>query len=122
MDALLVSSDLMLSSQASGAASRAGCELRVVTNIAAGLEILSQQAIALVMLDLGTPGNEPAEVVPTLRAATENELAIVSFGPHVHKQRLEAARQAGCDMVISRGQFHSQAEEILRRYIPADNA
>ena len=122
MDSLLVSFDLMLSSQASGAANRAGCELKVVPNIAAAVDALSQQPGTLVVLDLGTPGNEPAEVVPKLRAATETELAIVAFGPHVHKQRLEAARAAGCEMVISRGQFHAQAEEIFRRYCAADDA
>lgn len=122
MDVLLISSDLMLSSQVSGAANRAGCELKIVPSITSGLEALSEQPVVLVVLDLGTPGNEPAEVVPALRAATSNEMAIVSFGPHVHKQRLEAARQAGCDMVISRGQFHSQAEEIFRRYCSASDA
>lgn len=114
--ALLVTSDLMLSSQATGAATRAGCELSVMANVDAALKTMVDQPVGLVVLDLGTAGNEPGEVLPQLRAAATQKLSVVAFGPHVHKQRLEAAREAGCEMVISRGQFHAQAEEIMRQY------
>ena len=116
--ALLITSDLMLSSQATGAATRAGCELRVLPNVGAALKVMAEQSVGLAVLDLGTPGNDPERVVPQLRQASK-EVAVVAFGPHVHKQRLAAARDAGCEMVISRGQFHAQAEEIFRQYCAA---
>jgi hypothetical protein len=40
---------------------------------------------------------------------------VIAFGPHVHEDRLAAARAAGCDSVLSRGQFFSQAENVLGR-------
>lgn len=117
--ALLITSDLMLSSQATGAASRAGCELRVLPNVDAALKVMAEQSVGLAVLDLGTPGNDPEQVLPQLREASTEKLAVVAFGPHVHKQRLAAARDASCEMVISRGQFHAQAEEIIRQYCAA---
>ncbi len=106
----------MLSSHATGAAQRAGCELRVVASVDAASQAVACEDIRLIVIDLGTPGNDPSSVVPRLRSDASREIAVVAFGPHVQKQRLNAAREAGCEMVISRGQFHSQTEDILRRY------
>lgn len=39
---------------------------------------------------------------------------IVAFGSHVHESRLTCAQQAGCDLVLSRGQFSSQPTHYLR--------
>jgi hypothetical protein len=40
---------------------------------------------------------------------------IIAFGPHVHEALLDAATQAGCDEVFSRGQFFAQLDEIISR-------
>ncbi len=120
MHALLISSDLMIASHATGAAQRAGCELHIVANLDAALQAVADHDASLVVLDLGTPGNDPSNVVPKLRADASKQIAVVAFGPHVQKQRLDGAREAGCEMVISRGQFHSQAEAIFRRFCMPD--
>ena len=49
-----------------------------------------------------------------LKASEGSGTRVVAFGPHVHEQRLAAARDAGCDLVVSRGQFFSQLETILK--------
>jgi hypothetical protein len=43
-------------------------------------------------------------------------MAIVAYAPHVHEDRLRAATEAGCNEVLSRGQFDRQMDDILARY------
>jgi hypothetical protein len=38
---------------------------------------------------------------------------LIAFGPHVHEEKLAAARTAGFDLVISRGKFFSDVEAII---------
>ena len=115
MSASLLTTDLMTASKAQGAAMRAGCTLRTAANVDVLLAQAAEPGCRLVILDLGTPGLDPAELVPRLRSL-ESRPTILAFGPHVHEARLQAAIQAGCDLVISRGQFHAQAEEILGKH------
>ena len=113
---LFLTSDLMIASHVEGAAQRCGVALMVVPS----LEALSQQCqadeVALVLVDLTFAGLEMKELVTSVEAACSARPAIVAFGPHVHANRLEAAREAGCDEVMSRGALHAQIDELLRRY------
>ena len=38
---------------------------------------------------------------------------IVAYGPHVDEAALTDAKEAGCDVVLSRGQFNKQYSELL---------
>ncbi len=114
MPAILLTSDLMTASQAQGAAARAGCPLKTVAGAAALVAEAARQAPTLVIVDLTTPGLDIQALVPQLTELARRP-QILAFGPHVHEARLEAAAAAGCDRVISRGQFHAQAEQILAR-------
>lgn len=104
----------MLASQAIGAAQRAGRTLETFATEAQLMLRLEKSASAWVAVDLTTPGLKIAALVETLRGLAEPPSAIVAFGPHVQNVRLDAARAAGCDAVLTRGQFHSQLESILR--------
>ncbi len=67
----------------------------------------------LVILDLSLDAIDPATLVKQLKEQTPSA-RVVAFGPHVHRQRLADAKAAGCDAVMSRGQFHAEAESLLR--------
>jgi len=71
---------------------------------------------AVVLLDLNSPGVDPAAVVPRLKSLPQPPQAIIAFGPHVHEQKLAAATAAGCDVVLTRGQFDSQMRELLAKF------
>ena len=116
MSALLLSSDLMLSSKVAAAGQRSGVGVTMAMSVAALVDKAVATPVAVVILDLGTPGVDPAALVPQLRSLAQPPRAIVAFGPHVQTEKLEAAAAAGCDEVFSRGQFHAQADEILTRY------
>mgnify|MGYP000141423721 CR=1 FL=1 len=62
------------------------------------------------------PKLDPLDLVPRLRGLDTPPGAIVAFGPHVHRAKLQAAQEAGCEEVFSRGQFHRLANEILAKY------
>lgn len=116
MSTLALISDLMMQSHVSGAATRAGASLEIVGTADALLAKAEAGQPNLVILDLSHPGLEPGELMPRLKELIPSGAVTVAFGPHVHQQRLAAASAAGCELVISRGQFHAQTEEILKRY------
>lgn len=113
MSILVVTADLVVSSAVAGEASRAG----VVCQTALAVDGVEEKAKTLgprlVILDLSMPKLDPAAVVPMLRSLASPPV-IVAFGPHVHEGKLAAAREAGCDVVMSRGQFHSTVNHIVR--------
>lgn len=75
----------------------------------------------LVLVDLSFPGLNIASAMADLGALPNPPRAVVAYAPHVHEERLAAATEAGCTEVLSRGQFNSQMERILKQYL-ADEA
>ena len=111
---LLISSDLACVSSVTGAASRTGATLQTALGISAIDGKLAEGVPTLVLLDLSMTGAAPAVLVPKLRASLPPLARIMAFGPHVHTGLLAAAREAGCDVVVSRGEFHARIDEYLR--------
>lgn len=112
MPAVILSTDLMLGSQLSGAAARTGVSVQSCGSAEKLLERIAPGDTALVILDLGLPGLDVAALVAAIRQRSATA-KIIAFGPHVHKERLAAAAAAGCDRVMSRGQFHATMDELL---------
>jgi CheY-like chemotaxis protein len=94
-----------------------GASLRVVTSPTELLKIAGSSPLRLVIVDLATPDVDVANVVMQLGSASASPPAIVSYGAHVHAEKLDAARDAGCDDVLTRGQFHRQMHEVIARYV-----
>jgi DNA-binding NarL/FixJ family response regulator len=108
---LLVSGDLMIHSMVEGAVRTIGAELLV----ASGATCVTQattQAPRFVLIDLGGNLPELADLVAQLRAAVP-DAKLIAFGPHVHAAKLTAARAAGCDEVLTRGQFHAGISQLF---------
>ena len=116
MRALVLTADLACSSKMAAAAARTGTELTTVFDAAALEKLASEAPTDFVVLDLSTPRLEPGGLVARLRQIPSPPRAIVAFGPHVHEALLAAASSAGCDLVISRGQFYSRIDQILVEY------
>ncbi len=120
MGTLLLTSDLAISSVVTGVARRQGLGLVSAFSTAALLDLLAEldpqaeMAPRLVIVDLSTAGVEIKTLIARLREQLP-QVRIVAFGPHVHERRLAAAREAGCDEVFSRGQFHRGMDEILAK-------
>lgn len=102
----------MLFSRTQGAASKVGATLANANTTEQTIQLASDPECRGVVIDLRTPGIDHAELVAGLRAANST-VTIVACGPHVHEASLNAAREAGCDVVATRGQFERDAEAIL---------
>jgi CheY-like chemotaxis protein len=112
-----VTNDLLFASPVKGVAERLGQELEVVGTLDALLEQAKESPLQLVLIDLSAPGIDPRELVEKLRAATlDSPPKLVAYAPHVHETKLAAATDAGCDEVLTRGQFHGQIERVLTQY------
>lgn len=110
---LLITSDLTSSSSVAGAAQRSAVDLQTAFGVAAVEGKIAQCQPALVILDLSTAGLNVRELVPDLRARLGRDVPILAFGPHVRTADLAAAREAGCNLVVSRGEFQARVDQYL---------
>lgn len=110
--------DLVFPSRVAVVAARLGMRMETVATeqaLRSKIEAVDF-ADAIVLLDLSTLGVDPAQTVAALKGHLPPPRAIVAFGPHVHEAKLAAAQAAGCDVVLSRGQFDAKMEAILLQY------
>jgi CheY-like chemotaxis protein len=114
MTVVLLSSDLTVLSRVEGAAIRLGLTLKSATTVSAAIELCEADGNNTVVVDLSMASLDVASLVSQMKSIEGTASRVVAFGPHVHEQRLAAAREAGCDLVVSRGQFFSQVETILK--------
>jgi len=115
MTIVLLSTDLMVVSRVEGAAAKSGQSHRAASNAIQAIDFCRAEPSGVLIVDLGMPTLDVNALVGELKAGAQAPPRIVAFGPHVHEERLAAARQAGCDEVVSRGQFFAQLDAILRR-------
>ena len=115
MSLLLFSTDLMTASRVEGAAARAGVEFLSTVGIDHAAAQTGSGDVTLVLVDLTSASLDVAQLVERIRSVGTDGAAIVAFGPHVQKERLAAAREAGCDEVLTRGQFFAELDAIVQR-------
>jgi len=115
MNATLLSSDLMLIAAAQGAADRHGVTLTPAADAESVLEACGNRAVGLVIIDLRAPALNLSELVTKLRRSLPPGGSIVASGPHVHRESLAAAAAAGCNEVITRGEFDRRIDALMAR-------
>ena len=109
---LILSADFLFGSRLGEAIKDRGYQ--VVTRAAIDHSATSdaQQTWQLILFDLTLKAITIEDVlswqqtlVPTPR--------LLAFGPHVQAGPLEQAKQAGCELVLTRGQLDQQLDEVL---------
>ena len=113
--AILLSADLLALSPFTFAAQSAGGTLAAAPTIEKLLAKASERRPSVALIDLTLPNLDIIQAVAALKSH-EPPPRVIAFGPHVHEGKLEAARQAGCDAVISRGQAHRDLANLLQRF------
>lgn len=114
MTVVLLSSDLAILSRVEGAATLLGQRVRSASGESQAVAVCKAEDANTLIVDLSMSSLDLDSIVNQLKAIEGSRTRVVAFGPHVHEQRLAAAREAGCDLVVSRGQFFSQLETILK--------
>src|SRR5262245_40354904 len=102
-----------------GTANRIQVPVELVASVAHLREKIGATSPRLVILDLGTRELSSLGFVAELKQV-DPSLKFVAYGPHVQLDRLQAAHAAGCDEVLSRGQFNQECGGILKRYAGRD--
>jgi len=121
MSVLFLTKDLTFFSRVSGWAQASGVKLSVVPEAVQLVAHASRDQARLVLIDLGTPGLNLKQLMPQLRGLACPPEAIIAFGPHVHEAKLTAAREAGCDEVVARGEFSKRMVDLLAKHVTVDH-
>jgi len=108
---LLLSDDLLFTSRITGTARDLDLCMKTARTSAMLATLARAHVPSCVLLDLSNPGLVIADMVQALRAASPGVL-LVAYGSHVDTATLQAARAAGCDIVLPRSRF---VEELPRQ-------
>lgn len=112
---LAITNDLMASAPIEHAARRLDLACQVVSSTSL-IGLALQTSPQVVILDL-TATDDVATLVSDIRRIAGTQTPIVAFGPHVHESKLEAAREAGCADVLTRGQFHRDTAGTIEKHL-----
>jgi hypothetical protein len=117
---LLVSPDLMATSRLAALGREHGARVETLRSID---EPVRECSCDVVLLDLQATLGDPAVVISRLRGFVAGaddpgtpRPRLVAFGPHVARQRLDDARAAGADEVLSRGELLGSFPALVRRW------
>ena len=114
---LLLTKDLFFIPVLRSAAEQAGTTVAVAPSTESpAIEKLDASQVNAVVIDLA--GFPTSAIGPTVTALRERfpTATINAFGPHVQEARLQAAEQANCDQVLTRGQFNRNTTELVRQW------
>ena len=109
---LLLSDDLIFSSRITGTASDLGFRVIAVRSPQALLDAIQPQCPHCVIIDLANPSLVIAELMKSLAHVAPRPL-VVAYGSHVDTATLQAARDAGCDVVWPRSKFVTELAAAL---------
>lgn len=108
---VFLTKDLFFVPVLQSAASRQGSVVQVLLSVDSpkAAELPAEDVVTCVVDLSGVPPGEMPQVVDRLRERFP-QARIAAFGPHVQEGRLLAAREAGCEKVLTRGQFNAQVD------------
>ncbi len=109
---ILLSDDLLFASQVTAAARTHGLALHRARNPQELLALARQHRPAAVLIDLDHPELDLPALVAELRGVCP-AVRLVGYGSHVHVERLQAARRAGCEPVWPRSRFVAELASAL---------
>jgi len=115
-----LTSDLMFWPRVKSAAQSMGVETSVVGSRKLVCEQVANSNVDLVLIDLDHPDANVAALVDEL-SRCDRRPKLIAYGPHVKEPLLAAAQAAGCDLVLSRGEFHSQFAHSMLSWIKGPN-
>lgn len=111
-----VLTDLMFTVKIQDAAKRAGFDPLFVKSKEKALE-QAKLSPALIILDLNNSDPDPLDLIAALKAADDTRaIPLLGFVSHVQADRIQAARQNGCDIVLARSAFSQNLPAILEKY------
>jgi|TARA_B110000495_G_C22985146_1_gene579515 hypothetical protein len=109
---LFLSDDLMFGSRVAHAALMQNVSLQTLLQLEQLPEALQYIDVERIILDLSCAAFNPSHVMGIVESS-DREPRTMAFGSHVHKAKLDAARTAGFDEVVSNGQFNEMLPKLF---------
>ena len=104
--------DLRFSSTVNAAA-----QGRTISWLPRGTKVVDQVALEkpdVLLIDLAAPALDAVNAIAALKAnPATKELVVIGYVDHTRAEVMDAARAAGCDQVMSKGEFARRLPELL---------
>jgi hypothetical protein len=113
---LLLCRDLIFTTKVRGTAEALSYRILVASDASLVMSLIERWHPRVVFVDL-TAGDlaAPGALIAYQKLAGPDTW-FVAFGPHVEADALDAARAAGCQVVIPRSKFSAELPALMRRY------
>lgn len=108
---LYAAADLLWATRIKATADALGVPCRPARNAEMLRARLADSSVRALIVDLEAEAG--LDLIALARAEGGPGVRIVAFGPHVQKARLQAAREAGADEVLTRGAFDHALPDLL---------
>lgn len=112
---LYLTTDLIWASKIKGTADALDVPCRPVRTLEMLEARLAEGGVKALIIELGAP--PASDMMERVRRqvpdAGQRPIRIVVFGPHVDREGLQSARDAGASEVLTRGAFDHNLDEIL---------
>jgi beta-phosphoglucomutase-like phosphatase (HAD superfamily)/CheY-like chemotaxis protein len=112
---LLLSRDLIFTAKVTGTARELGRRVLVAGNPAQAAAMIDQWRPKVVFVDLSAGDLVATPALIAYRRSAGPGARFVAFGAHVDTAALDAARDAGCDLVLPRSKFSAELPDLVRR-------
>lgn len=105
---LFLSGDLIFASRVRSAAESAGLQFQLSGQLPAA----EDPRVTHVILDLSTRSALLPDVVEKAASSTP-QAKLIAYAPHVQTGRIAMAKEAGVQMVLTRGQFDASLQKLF---------
>lgn len=110
---LVIATNLFFLPRIQNIATPNGCDTRQVMDVERLNEELGEGTAILVLVDLEAEPDFWEEAVKTVLALGAGRPQIVGYGGHTNVTMLQKAEEAGCDLVLTKGQFSRDLAKLI---------
>ena len=110
---LVIATNLFFLPRIRNVAEAHGCDTRQVMNVERLNDELDEGTPVLVLVDLEADPDYWEEAVKTVLAMGAPRPQIVGYGGHTNVPMLQRAESAGCDLVLTKGQFSRDLGKLI---------
>ena len=119
-DLLLVADDLMFPSRIREGAKPLGYTVRIAPTEKAAIEGARTSPPAAILINLTARRYDPLSVITGLKASEQTRsIPLLAFAGHVEREKHQAAREAGADMVAANSSVSLHLAAVLNRLLNA---